>query len=222
VFGRTLLAECLPVELRLYHAWMEDLAAFVLAGGLSTRMGTDKAFLELSGRSLLENALGLVRSVCADVHIVGSPAKFSSFGPVVSDIFGNRGPLGGIHAALSASTAELNLIIAVDLPFLDRRFLRYLVKTSAESTALVTVPRLNGRYEPLCGVYRKPFGEFADAALEMGRNKIDALFSQTSVRPIEDDEFAANNFVPLMFRNVNTPEEWERAKSEFAHLGGHL
>jgi len=201
---------------------MEDVAGFVLAGGLSIRMGADKAFLELSGRSLLENALDLLRSVCADVHIVGSPSKFSSFGAVVADIFGNRGPLGGIHAALSASSAELNLIVAVDLPFLDRRFLGYLVKTSAESTALVTLPRCSGRYEPLCGVYRKQFGNFANAALETGRNKIDALFSEISVRTIEDDELAANNFAPAMFRNVNTPEEWERAKSEFAQLGGHL
>ena len=201
---------------------MEDIAGFVLAGGQSTRMGTDKAFLQLSALSLLENALVLLRGICDDVCIIGSPPKFSSFGKAVSDIYEVRGPLGGIHAALSVSDAELNLILAVDLPFVDERFLRHLIKASGESSAMVTLARLNGRYEPLCAVYRKQFGALAEAALAAGRNKIDALFSQTAMRTIEDAEFAANNFLPAMFRNVNTPEEWECAKSEFSSLHGHL
>ena len=77
-----------------------DVTGFILAGGKSTRMGTDKAFIEFEGHTLLERALSLARSVTPDVRIVGAREKFAPFAPVVEDIFRERGPLGGIHAAL--------------------------------------------------------------------------------------------------------------------------
>ncbi len=64
-----------------------DLAAFILAGGKSTRMGADKAFVTLDGRTLLARALELARSLTPDVRIVGDPAKFAAFAPVVEDVF---------------------------------------------------------------------------------------------------------------------------------------
>src|SRR5215475_712673 len=104
----------------MYHRRMHDgptpsssLAAFILAGGMSTRMGTDKAFVTLNGRTLLARALEVARTATPDVYIVGDPSKFSPFAPVVEDLFRNSGPLGGIHAALRTSHAELNLVLAV-------------------------------------------------------------------------------------------------------------
>ena len=86
-----------------------DVAAFVLAGGKSTRMGADKAFVILDGRTMLARALELARTVSDNVHIVGSAEKFAAFAPVVEDVFRGCGPLGGIHAALRASPAELKV-----------------------------------------------------------------------------------------------------------------
>src|SRR6266545_2118960 len=106
---------------------MAKVTAFVLAGGKSTRMGTDKAFLEFQGRSLLQNALELAQNVAGEVRIVGDPERFSPWGTVVQDFYLDRGPLGGIHAALASSSTDLNLMIAVDLPFLDIPFLKHLV-----------------------------------------------------------------------------------------------
>jgi len=91
---------------------MPEVTAFILAGGKSTRMGVDKAFAGLDGRTLLARALQLARSVASDVRIVGNKAKFARFGPVVEDMFPNCGPLGGIHAALRASATDLNLVLA--------------------------------------------------------------------------------------------------------------
>nr|MBA3916917.1 NTP transferase domain-containing protein [Terriglobales bacterium] len=79
------------------------LTAFVLAGGKSTRMGRDKAMLEVGGKRLLERALETARQVAARVRIVGDPVKLSSFGPGVPDRYAECGPLGGIHAALTSS-----------------------------------------------------------------------------------------------------------------------
>ena len=95
---------------------------FVLAGGKSSRMGTggDKAFLEFGGQTLLDRALTVMGEVCDRVAIVGDPARFTNYGSVVADIFQGCGPLGGIHAALVHPPAELNLMLAVDMPFVSR------------------------------------------------------------------------------------------------------
>ena len=84
-------------------------------------MGSDKAFLEFGGRTLLERAIETVGEVCGVVTIVGDAAKFASYGPVVADLYPGCGPLAGIHAALSAFFAELNLVMAVDMPFVSGR-----------------------------------------------------------------------------------------------------
>jgi molybdenum cofactor guanylyltransferase len=201
---------------------MEALTAFVLAGGKSTRMGSDKAFLELGGRTLLRRALDLTRAATDEVLIVGSRPKFAEFAPVVEDIFPARGPLGAIHAALSSTSADLNLILAVDLPFVMTRFLRWLAECAGNCDAVVTVPRIGGYYEPLCALYRKSFVPIAEAALRQGNNDVHSLFSGLSIRSIDDGELARNGFDSAMFRNINLPEDWEQAKAEFSQIAEHL
>src|SRR5256885_453653 len=97
---------------RLYDRKMKSVAAFILAGGRSSRMGADKAFLELAGKPLIARAVEVACEAVRDVKIVGDPLKFAAFGPVIEDVYRDRGPLGGIHAALTNSAAEWNLILA--------------------------------------------------------------------------------------------------------------
>lgn len=184
-------------------------------------MGTDKAFLDLGGRLLIEHALSLARSVTEDVKIVGDPAKFAAFGDTISDVFSMHGPLAGIHAALSASKSDCNLILGVDLPFMEARFLEFLVSKAQTGGALVTVPSAGGYLQTLCAVYRKPFLSIAGRALEEGRNKIDALFLELAVCVIEENELTATGFSPAMFRNLNTRDDLEWARREF-ELRQHL
>ena len=194
---------------------MEKVTAFVLAGGKSTRMGRDKALLEFRGRTLLTNAIELGRAVTDEVKIVGDPTKFAEFGTVVEDIYPGRGPLGGIHAALKSSGTQLNLMVGVDLPLLEARFLKHLIASAAQSGAVVTVPRVGVHYEPLCAVYRTEFVAPAEQALVAGRNKVDAVFTGLPVHTVDDEELAQHNFSQSMFRNVNTPEDWKLAQEEF-------
>jgi molybdenum cofactor guanylyltransferase len=189
-----------------------DLTAFVLAGGKSSRMGADKAMLEVAGQTLLQRTLELARAVSEDVRIVGVREKFGEFAPVVEDKYPDRGPLGGIHAALASTGSDFNLILAVDLPFLEKRFLQQLVTEALASGAVVTVPRAGGGLQPLCAVYRREFAALAEQALAAGRNKIDTLYARTTLRIIEEDELARFAFSPAMFDNLNTQEEWERAR----------
>jgi molybdopterin-guanine dinucleotide biosynthesis protein A len=191
-----------------------DVAAFVLAGGRSTRMGTDKAFIEFNGRTLLARALELARSITPEVRIVGDPAKFAPFAPVVEDVFRGCGPLGGIHAALRASQTELNFILAVDVPFVSAALLQYLTKRARGSAAVVTVAQTGGGWQPLCAVYRGDFADAAEQSLLAGRYKIDALFKPTRTQLITEVELESVGFSQQMFRNLNTPEELEAVRRE--------
>jgi molybdopterin-guanine dinucleotide biosynthesis protein A len=191
---------------------MDLVTGFVLAGGKSTRMGTDKALLELAGRPLIEHMLELARSVCPQVCVVGEPAKFSGLAPVIHDLYAGQGPLAGIHAALANSETSLNLILGVDLPFVEADFLSYLISQSRRSGSVVTVPVADGFVQTLCAVYRREFSEFAGRALAAGQNKVDAIFPQTSVRQLFEEELVKAGFGPRMFRNVNTPEDWQQAQ----------
>jgi phospholipid/cholesterol/gamma-HCH transport system ATP-binding protein len=197
-----------------HGALSRTLAAFILAGGRSTRMGADKAFVPLEGRPLLARALELAGAVTSDVRIVGSAEKFASFGPVVEDQFRDSGPLGGIHAALRNSSSELNLILAVDLPFVSPAFLRYLVARARDSAAVVTVARAGGGWQPLCAVYRREFADAAEAALRAGHFKIDALFDGVPTEVITETELEEAGFSVTIFRNLNTVDELEAATRE--------
>jgi molybdopterin-guanine dinucleotide biosynthesis protein A len=201
---------------------------FVLAGGKSSRMGTgtDKAFLEFGGQTLLDRALAVMGTVCDRVAIVGDPAKFAKYGStkygsskyessyesskyesVVADIFPGCGPLAGIHTALLHSSAELNLMLAVDMPFVSRELLALLFAAAEGNDAIVTVPRSGKGLQPLCAVYGRDFFLVAEQALRAGKYKIDAAFSSVSVRVIEESELAAAGFSEQSFFNVNTPQD---------------
>ena len=196
-----------------------EVTAFILAGGKSSRMGSDKAFLRLENETLLARALRAADTAVREVRIVGEASKFASYGRVVEDVYRGRGPLGGIHAALSSSTTELNLMLAVDLPFVGSKFLEYLLLRAQESGAMVTVPRAGGGLQPLCAVYRRGFANVAEKSLSEGKGKIDLLFAGVGTRVIEENELEGAGFSAEMFRNLNTPEEFERAKQEGSTLG---
>ena len=134
---------------------------------------------------------------------------------MVEDIHPGQGPLAGIHAALAASSAELNLMVAVDMPFLTHEFLEFLLAEARTSDALVTVPRLHDGWQPLCAVYRRGFLPYATTALAEGRNRIDVLYAQLPVHVLDSAQLAANGFTPSIFHNLNTPADLEEARRKF-------
>jgi molybdopterin-guanine dinucleotide biosynthesis protein A len=177
----------------------------------------DKAFLDLDGQTLVARGLNAMGGVCDSVSIVGDPGKFLNYGignpppirwgPVIVDIFPGCGPLGGIHAALTHSAAELNLMLAVDMPFVTENLLAFLFQAAEQSDAVLTVPRAGGRLQPLCAIYRRAFFSAAEQALAAGNYRIDATFADTSVHLIEEGELAAAGFSERSFFNLNTPQD---------------
>jgi len=197
-------------------------AGFVLAGGKSSRMGTEKALLVFHGQTLLERALTLMATVCDTVAIVGDPAKFAEYGArtykagncetpkyerVVADIFPGCGPLAGIHTALAHSTADLNLMLAVDTPFVSQELLAFLFAAAEKNSATVTVPCTSKGLQPLCAIYRREFLTVAETALRAGKYKVDTAFSAVSTHEIDTAKLAAAGFAEDSFFNVNTPED---------------
>ncbi len=196
---------------RRYNCDVNSVSAFVLVGGKSSRMGRDKAMLLLDGRTLLARAQELARTLTDRVSVVGSREKYGE--AAIEDIYSQRGPLGGIHAALANSETDFNLILSVDTPFVKPEFLRFIAEEASRCGATVTVPYIAERFQPLCAVYRREFLALAEAALRAGRNKIDPLFCHTTLRRIEEEELKRLAFDPRMFDNLNTPEEFARAQN---------
>jgi molybdenum cofactor guanylyltransferase len=203
----------------VYDRGVNPVSAFILAGGRSLRMGEDKALLRLGGGTLLTHALERARAAAGSVCIVGNAEKFAAFAPVIEDVYPQRGPLGGIHAALTRTATDLNLVVAVDLPFIQPDFLHYLIARASETDAVVVVPRAGGGLQPLCAVYRRSFSEVADRSLRSGRNKIDCLFGEVQTRVIGPEELKQNKFSEEMFRNLNTKRDWEEARNRASDLG---
>lgn len=199
----------------VYHQPVENISAYILAGGRSTRMRRDKAFLELGGRTLLARAWELARSIAGGVSVVGDPRKFQSFGRTIEDALPGCGPLGGIHAALTDTKTDLNLILAVDLPFVTHEFLAYLLAQARNASAVVTVPRAAGGLQPLCAIYRRQFEKLAASALKEGNYKIDVLFGQVETRIVDESELLHAGFSASMFHNLNTPREFALAERAF-------
>jgi molybdenum cofactor guanylyltransferase len=200
--------------------------AFVLAGGRSSRMGQDKALLQLAGQSLLEISLAKLRALplAAAPRIAGMRSDLASHAPVIADLHPGCGPLSGIEAALAASTRPLNLFLPVDMPLLPAQFLAWMLLRTEITGALMTVPCINGRPQPLCAVYHQDLLRPITASLLAGDYKVMPAVTAASRRSesidIFDVEVVASAYpelralsplpLYLWFHNCNTPEDMAR------------
>jgi molybdopterin-guanine dinucleotide biosynthesis protein A len=137
-------------------------------------MGQDKVLLPLAGRSLLDIALDKLRvlPLAGAPRIVAVRSDLSSHGAVIADLNPGCGPLSGIEAALTASTRPLNVFLPVDLPLLPAHFLLWMLQRAETTGAVMTVPRINGRPQPLCAVYHRDLVAHLTASLRAGDYKV--------------------------------------------------
>lgn len=191
----------------------QDVTAFVLAGGKSSRMGQDKALLRMpSGVTLLQHIVATAKLVADNVALLGSGEKYRDVVDdveIVEDVYRDCGPLGGIHAALSSTSTDLNLVIATDMPNVSVELLRFLIQRARSTDRVVTIPRVGELLQPLCAVYRQSFLFTAEQALRTGRYRINTAISEVSIDVIGEAELFAAGFGAELFANANTPEEWD-------------
>jgi molybdopterin-guanine dinucleotide biosynthesis protein A len=200
----------------------KQIAGFVLAGGESTRMGRNKAALELGGVPMLVRMAQLVEAASgAAATVVGNLNGADSHGrTVIADEWPGAGPLGGIATALRSSNMPWNLIVACDLPYLTKQWLEFLVARALASQADAVVPTNTRGAEPLCAVYHRRCETAIRAALERGVRKVTDGLTDLLVELIDPFEWKAFDSDGLLFKNMNTPEDYEEARRRFERSGG--
>ena len=150
------------------------ISGYVLAGGRSTRMGTDKALLQLAGKPLIAHAVAKLRRICADVHILSANPALAAYAPLVADLQPGCGPVGGIEAALAHSQHDWNLILPVDVPFLPAAILeRWAAATIAPTeTNRVGMFAVDERPQPAVCLLHKDIAPSIAAAVALGEFKL--------------------------------------------------
>jgi molybdopterin-guanine dinucleotide biosynthesis protein A len=220
------------------------ISGYVLAGGRSSRMGTDKALLELAGQPLIAHAVAKLRHICAGVHILSSNPALAAYAPLVPDLHPNCGPVGGIEAALAHSAHDWNLILAVDLPFLPSAVLyrwakRIIAPTETNRVAMFTA---DGRPQPAACLLHRQIAPSIAAAVALEELKLlPVLEAAAHVLALQQDQpldkllsltkpgaphaemwvdvTAAQRVTQhLWFTNLNTPLDFAVAEANTAAL----
>ena len=171
---------------------------FILAGGKSTRMGTDKALLDWHGRTLLDHMVELLRGAADRVQVVGREQ--------LPDELPGLGPLSGIATALKTTSTDANLIIAVDLPLLTQDFLKYLRTRLETSSHPLLACRIGSDY-PLClGIWRPMLPEI-ERCLDAGQLSFRRLV-EGAANVVSESELVQAGFGLSIFKNLNTREDY--------------
>jgi molybdopterin-guanine dinucleotide biosynthesis protein A len=187
--------------------------AFILAGGKSSRMGREKAFLELAGKPILQRTADLVAPLVSGVSVVGYPDRYARFGlPICPDRWPDAGPLGGIATALAASRAAWCLILACDLPYLTEDWLIYLLGRTVASVAEAIVPETARGLEPLCASYRSTCAPTFEAALDRGVRKVTDAFAEVKVERVPENDWKQFSLDGSLFHNMNTLQDYLEAQ----------
>ena len=187
------------------------MTGIILAGGENRRMGTDKAFLELKGRPLIEHSIGVFSGLFQNTIIVtNSPERYRGYDvDVVRDALEARGPLTGIYSGLMHSRDELNFVAACDMPFLNQALIEFMVGAAGGFDAVV--PKVGAYTEPLHAVYARRILPAIGSQLQRGEQRLQELLTRIAVRYITEAEIVRFDPLKQSFQNINTPEEYKEA-----------
>lgn len=191
------------------------LGGAVLCGGKSSRMGKPKCWLPLGNDVLLAKVVREVQVVCSPVVVVA--AKGQEIPPLARDVevlrdeVEGKGPLAGLIVALKkmASKVDAVFLASCDVPFLEETTIRFLVAKLENHRALV--PRVGGFYHPLLAIYRVELLQELVEMLQKDRLRMQSIVEIAGAMVLEEKEFAKDGLSLRAFRNINTPQEYEKA-----------
>lgn len=194
-----------------------EIGAAVLCGGKSSRMGQEKAFLTLGGETFLERILKQLQGFDEILLSVNhTKTELLAQYPGVVDLYPNCGPMSGLHAALVSCRSDALLAVSCDMPFLHQDLVRLLCDSMRSDVDVVIPVSNDGRWHPLCAVYRKSLWPVFQENLEKGDYKLQNALKIMRVR---------NFYIPRNFenclKNVNTPEEYRCCCNEWK-AGGNV
>jgi molybdopterin-guanine dinucleotide biosynthesis protein A len=187
----------------------------IQAGGVSSRMGQDKALLPFLGQPLILRIVQRVSSLADEIIITtNSPEHYKFLGlPLYPDIIPERGALGGLYTALYFARFPLVAVIACDMPFVNKSLLAVLCTHLEETNGDIIMPQTESGFEPLHAVYRKETCLPAvKAALDNGEWRLNSWLSSVKVIQFSQDEILLYDPERKAFLNLNTPEEFQKAE----------
>ncbi len=190
---------------------MSNVTVAIQAGGKSSRMGVDKSFVLFNGRPLIEIVRDTVARLGDElILITNKPEAYAHLGlPMVGDMFPDHGPLGGIYTAVHHAKYPHTLIVACDMPWLNRDLLAYML--TLRDTADVIVPRWEKYPEPLHAIYHKNCLNPIVEKLQAQQLKITSFYGRVTVRFVEREEIGQFDPDGRSFANINTPQELSQA-----------
>lgn len=186
-------------------------AAAIIAGGRAKRLGgVDKSRLVVGGRTIISRQAEVLRQIADEVFVVGEyPGRPADLGlPGHDDLVAGVGAIGGLYTALEIASADLVLVVACDLPFLEASMLEHLCELAA--TADAAWVRTAAGVEPLVACYRRGVRGKVRAAIDEGRLKLADLSATLEIRELAGTELARFGDPARLLTNVNTPDEYER------------
>jgi molybdopterin-guanine dinucleotide biosynthesis protein A len=201
---------------------MPNFTVAIIAGGKSSRMGTDKSFVPLLGKPMIEHVLASISDLGQDetILITNRPADYAHLHLLMfADVIPDQGALGGIYTALHNSHNADVLTLACDMPFLNPDLLRYMIALRAErgSPYDIIAPRVDDHPQGLHALYNQKCLPFIRAKIDAHRLKVISFYDDVRVRYLEPPEWSRLDPRGLSFHNVNTPEELQAAQQIAAH-----
>ena len=181
---------------------------YILAGGKSSRMGTDKGLLLIEGKAMIEFVIEQMQSVFDNLVIVSNNPEYAKFGlKVIPDLIKDIGPAGGIYTALNHSDNQLNFIVSCDMPFVTKEAIAFLVTNSNDSQ--IVLVENQGKLVPLFGVYSKDCEEKWLQLIQQGKVKLQdmVLHFKLKTLSVENNEIFPASF----FKNINTKADFNNA-----------
>lgn len=190
---------------------MMNASGFVTAGGRSSRMGKDKAWLDLGGQSMIERVIAALTPVTASVSIIANGLEYARLGfPVFADIQQGIGPLEAIRTALANTHSARAVLVGCDLPFVTTELFRFLLNIGGDYQVVLPVGP-DGKLESLCAIYCKQMLPMVTELIESGERKVSLLFDRVATRFVVFEELCHLRGSELFFENVNTPTDYARA-----------
>lgn len=176
----------------------------ILAGGKSTRMGTDKGMVKLHNKFLIDYSLEALKPYCPTILISSNNDEYNIFGyPVIKDLVLDAGPMGGIYSCLINSGSDYNLVLACDMPMVGDQIIKLLV-SKAGSAKIVVFANSEERIEPLCGSYNKDILPVLTKRIRLREYTLNSLIRSVDHRilslPSKDSKIYQD-----VFLNINQP-----------------
>jgi molybdopterin-guanine dinucleotide biosynthesis protein A len=192
---------------------MIDAAGFITAGGRSSRMGRDKAWLRISGRPMIEHVVAALAPVTAGVAIIANSPDYARLGlPVFADVNAGIGPLEAVRTGLANAQTSRIVLAGCDLPFVTPDLFKFLLSIPGDHQAIVPVGA-DGKLEPLCAIYCTKALAEVSRLIARGERKISLLFDSIPTRFVAFEELRHLDRSELFFENINTPQDYVQAVS---------